>query len=213
MPVESLHPFSLLLSAAPILSTPSPLSYSNPAMRTFYVLNFAFIAYLLAVTMPESQGRWYCLYDNALSSIRYIRSATSATLLRCHLGILTNPLSVENPLSSVGGVGACRGAAFGIDITCHPLDFSIIPTPTLLLDSSATRTLSAIAASPVVYGLVPYEDMFPTRPKIKTGLRKESKSREGRPIHLLDLFSTVASTTIVVQLLMVRKVTFDSLFL
>ena len=182
-------------------------------MRMFHVLYFTFVTYLLAVTMPESQGRWSSLYNSTLSLICYIRTATSAALIRYHFALVTNPLSAENSFSPVGGVGICLVSAFGIDSTCHPLDVPIAPTPTLVFNTPATRTVSATAASPIVYNSVSYKDMFSTQPEIECGIRrsKASKSKLGgtpsnvQPAHFLDLLSTVTSTAIVVHLLMVRK--------
>lgn len=186
-------------------------------MRTFSVLYLSFIIYLLAITMPESQRCWSCLNENVLSLIRYIRSATPARLLQCHFGNTNNSISAEAPFSSVGGIDVCRVSAFEIDSICHPLDAPIVPTPTHLLDISATRTVSAIAPSPVAYCLVPYEDMFPTQPKIKIRSRKSKESRQGgvpsdvEQNNLFALLCATISTMIVVQFLMVRKVTSDLL--
>lgn len=184
-------------------------------MRIFYVLYFTSITYLLAVTMPEFQGRWSSLCNNILSLIHHIRSSTSAAFL---FAIATDPPSAAGPFSSMGGIDVCRVSTFGIDDTCHPFDAPIAYTPTLIFNTPATRTVSAIAAAPVAYNLVPYKDMFFMQPEIEIGLRKSkgSNSRQGgipsnvEPIHILDLLSSAVSTLIIVQLLMVRKVAFGS---
>lgn len=181
-------------------------------MRILYVLYFTSITYLLAATITESQGRWTSLYDSILTLVCYVRSATSAKLLRYSFAIVTNLLSVENSLSSVRGVDVCRVSAFGTDSTCHPLDVSITPTPTLVFNTPTTRTVSAIAASPIAYNPIPYKDMYSTQLEIKTGLRKSKERRSkngGIPSNVettsfLDSLSTAASTIIIVQLLMVR---------
>lgn len=185
----------------------------------FYVLYFTFITYLLAATMPESQGRWSSLYNDTLSLICYIRLATSTALLQYRFAAVTNPLLAGNSLSPVGGVDVCLVSFFGINSTCHPLDVPTTPTPTLVLNTPVTRTVSAIAASPILYDPVPYKDMFPTQPEIKIGLRKSqgSESKQGgirsnvEPTRPSDFLSTATSTMIVLQLLMVREAFFDSL--
>jgi hypothetical protein len=99
-------------------------------MKIFYALYFTLVAYWLATNMPESQGRWLALCKDVVSLISY------------------------NHFSWTGGFDACWLSPFGIDGTCHPLDIPITPTPTIVLNESATHTVSAIAASPVALNLV-----------------------------------------------------------
>ena len=146
------------------------------------------------MTMPESQGRWLALSKGTVSLISYAHSATPV------------------------GVDACWPSSFGIDGTCHPLDLSIIPTPTVVPSTPATRTVSAVAASPIPFNPVSYKDAFAEQFEITRAPRNRKKSKStqrGTPCgvelaHLLDLLTTVASTMIIVQLLTVRKSIPDS---
>ena len=188
-------------------------------MQIFHVLYFTFIAYLLAVTIPESQGRWLALCQGTLSLISYIRLTASATILPYRLAIVTNPLPAEKSFPSMGKNDVCWLSPFGIYGICHPLDTPSTPTPTVVLNTPATRTSSAIAASPIGYKLTLYEDTFFARPNTKNAPRKSKgyKSRQGgipsnvESIGPLDLLSTITSTMIIVQFLMVRRVDDPSL--
>jgi len=144
--------------------------------------------------MPEAQGRWLALSRDIVSLISYAHSTTPV------------------------GVDACWPSSFGIDGTCHPLDLLIIPTPTVVPSTPATRTVSAVAASPIPFNPVSYKDVFAEQFEITRAPRNRKNSKptqRGTPCgvelaHLLDLLSTVASTMIIVQLLTVRKSTPDS---
>jgi len=180
-------------------------------MQIFYVLYFTLITCLLSTTMPESHGRWFVLYKGMVSLISYTRP--TPTLLPYHFVIVTNSVSVENSLSSTGGVDVCWLSPFGIDGTCNPLDVPITPTPTTVLQIPGTRTTSANAALPITLSLIPYEDMFAVQVEATRafGKPRKFKSTQGRIpndtqlAYLLDLLTTTTSTMVVVQLLTVRN--------
>ncbi|KAF9644666.1 hypothetical protein BDM02DRAFT_3190374 [Thelephora ganbajun] len=180
-------------------------------MQIFYVFYFTLVTYLLAMTMPESQGRWPTLYEDVLSLISYTHWTTSAVLFPYHFVIVMNSVSVENLFSSMGEIDVCWLSPFGTDGTCHPLDIPIAPTPTLILDTPATLTVPAIATSPTAFNLISHKDMFPVQLETKymPGKSKEFKSTQGgapndaESPHLLDLLTAAASTMVIIQLLMV----------
>lgn len=191
-------PFPSFLASRPT-SAPAPntaprLSHNDPAMQIFYVFYFTLVTYLLATTMPESQGRWLALSRNIVSLISYAHSTT--------------PVSVDT----------CWPSSFGIDDTCHPLDLFITPTPTVISSTPATRTVSAVAASPIGFNTVSYRDVFAERFDIARAPRNRKNSKPTQRgtlcgvelAHLLDLLTTVTSTMIIVQLFTVRKSTPDS---
>ena len=139
------------------------------------------------MAMPESQGRWLALFKDIVSLISYDHSTT--------------PVAVD----------ACWPSSFGINGACHPLDPLIIPTPTVVPSTLATRTVSAVAASPIAFNPVSYGDMFAEQVEITRAPRNRKKSKSTQEsAHLLDLLTTVASTTIIVQLFTVRKSILDS---
>lgn len=179
-------------------------------MQTHSLLYFTFITFLLAVTMPESQGRWFILYQDILSLISCTRSTTSTTSLPRRF-IMTDSLLAENSLSSTGGFNVCWLSPFGVHGTCHPFDAPPGPTPTLVPNTPATRTVSAIPASPIGYHLVLYSDMFASQLKTERKPKKLNESKSTRSVipnsmkstGFLGMLSTVTSTVIIVQLLMV----------
>lgn len=181
-------------------------------MQTLYVLYFTFIAFLLAVTIHESQGRWSILCQDILSLISHNSSTTSMASLS-HRFTITDSLSVENSLSSTGEFDVCWLSPFGVHGACHPFDAPPGPTPTLVLNVFATRTVSAIPATPIGYNLVLYKDIFAPQFDAKRTPRKSNESRSTRSVTLnnvksigfLGTLSTLASTVIIVQLLMVYK--------
>lgn len=188
-------------------------------MRIFYLLYFASIACLLAITIPGSWEPWTDLYRNALSFISYMYPTASGMPPSYNLVFVTDSMSAENSFSSLGGIDICWLSPFGIDGTCHPLDAPPAPTPTLVFNTSATHTLSAVAASPVVYKPVLYKDAFASQfetggvsrmPK-ESGLVRGGPSNSMEPTHFLDLISSATSMMIVAQLLMVREYTFNPL--
>jgi len=187
-------------------------------MQIFYVLYFTLVICLLAVTVPESQGRRPTLYEVVMSLISYNHSTTSAASLQHRFAIITNSVSAENSISSTGGVDVCWSSPFGINGTCHPLDTPAAPTPTTVQNASATRTVSATIPSPIAFNLVLYKDMFAVQLETtKTlGNSKEFKSTQGgipsgaESPHLLDLLTTATWTMAIVHLLAVHKSIPDS---
>jgi hypothetical protein len=181
-------------------------------MQILYVFYFTLVAWLFAVTMPESQGRWFALCKAVVFLVSYVPSTTSAGSLPYRFVIVTNSVSAENSFSSTGGVDVCWLSLFGLHGTCHPLDIPFAPTPTIILDTPGTRTVSAITASPIALNLVLYKDMYTVQFETTKPLRKskESKPTQGgtpgdaKPANPLDLLTTAVSTMIVVQLLTVR---------
>ena len=141
----------------PVPHTPSRLSHNDPTIQIFCMLYLTLVTYLLAMTIPESQGRWSALSKDIVSLISY-----------AHLTI--------SP-----GVDASWLSPFGIDDTCHPLNLST-PTPTVVPSTPATRTVSAITASPIAFNPVLYKDIFAVQLEITKAPRspKRSKSAQGR---------------------------------
>ncbi|KAF9785796.1 hypothetical protein BJ322DRAFT_1056398 [Thelephora terrestris] len=197
-------------SATRISSTPSRPSCNDPTMQICYVLYFTLIAYLLAVTIPGSQERWSALNMNVVSLISHIHSTTSTTLLSYCFSFVTSSLSAEKRFSSAGRIDVCRLSPLRTDGTCHPLDSPTTPTPTLILNTSATRTGSAIAASPIGYNPTPYNDAFflslDTRnaPRKSEGFKSRKDEIPSNSVGPSCLLSAMTSTMIIVQCLMVR---------
>ena len=187
-------------------------------MHIFHLLDLAIVTFLLAITMPESRGRWSGLYEDFVSMLSYTRSTISAISLPYQFVTGTTSVSADNSLSLVEVVDICWQASFGIHGTCHLLDNPITPTPTVVPDAPVTRTVSAILASPIPFNRVSYKDILVVQPKITRGSRdpKQSKSTqanilsEAAQVYYLDLLDTAVSTMIVIQVLTVRKSVFDS---
>ena len=181
-------------------------------MHIFYLLYRAVITLLLAITMPESRGRWSGLYEVIVSILSYTRSTTSAIWLPYQFVTGAAPVSTDDSFSSTEGIDVCWESSFGINGTCHPLDDPITPTPTVVPDAPANRTVSAILASPIPFNPVLYKDIFIVQSKIRGPNQSESTQAkilsEAASAHLLDLFNTAVSTVIVVQFLTVRKSVF-----
>ena len=182
-------------------------------MRIFYLLYRAVITLLLAITMPESRGRWSGLYEVIASILSYTRSTTSAIWFPYQFVTGTAPVSADDSPSLTEGMDVCWESSFGINGACHPLDNPIIPTPTVVPDAPATRTVSAILASPIPFNPVLYKDIFIVQPKIakvprsprQFGSTQAEVLSEAASVRLLDLLNTAVSTAIVVQVLTVRN--------
>lgn len=196
-------------------------SNTDHTMRIFDLFYLTLVSCLLSLTIPESQGRWSALYRNVLSLISYARLTCSTLSRPNYFAIVTNSPSSDDSFCLIGEAGVCRQAAFGIDDTCHPLDAPTTPTPTLVLNVSATRTVTAIAASPIAFNPILYKDTFATQFDAKNVLRKSKRPKsvlghilsEKHSVHLPDFLSAAISTIIVVRMLTVRNPLTDSLVL
>lgn len=98
-------------------------------MQIVYVFHLTLVAWLFAVTMPESQGRWFVLCKAVVFLVSYAHSTTSAGSLPYHFVIVTDSVSTENSFSSTGGVDVCWLSLFGLHGTCHPLDIPFSAHP------------------------------------------------------------------------------------